>query len=392
MSAVQTKLVCVSTSRADFSHLRWPLRKLIACESFDVRLYVTGAHLVPTLGMTVQEIIQDGFRVQRRIPCHMASDDDQAAAQAIGLGTLGFAQAFAEDRPDLVFLVADRYELMAPACAAMAMRIPIAHLEGGEVSEGAIDDSIRNAITKMAHVHLTPHQDAADRVLAMGEEPWRVHVVGAPSLDQMAQEALLPQHQLEEQLQVKLVPAPILVAYHPVTLDTFPAAESIALFEALTQIEQPVWFCFPNADHHYLTILQRARRFCSQRPSSRLFVNLQPRVYWSLLGQAQLLVGNSSSGIMETASLALPTVNIGRRQQGRLKARNIIDCDPEPAAIIQAIEEARSPDFKISLSGMQNPYGDGTSAQKIADILQRLPDRSDLLWKRALNPPKTPWT
>ena len=156
MSAVRKKLVCVSTSRADFSHLRWPLRKLIACESLDVRLYVTGAHLVPTLGMTVKEIIQDGFRVQRRIPCHLASDDDQAAAQAIGLGTLGFAQAFAEDRPDLVFLVADRYELMAPACAAMAMRIPIAHLEGGEVSEGAIDDSIRNAITKMAHVHLTP--------------------------------------------------------------------------------------------------------------------------------------------------------------------------------------------------------------------------------------------
>ncbi len=385
------RLACVTTSRADYSHLRWPMRELIDQTNWDVKLIATGAHLAPQFGYSIDEILKDGFEVDHRVPCLLASDDEQSIATTIGLATIGFAQVFAEMKPDAVFLIADRYELMAPATAAMAMRIPIVHLEGGEVSEGAIDDSVRNAITKLAHIHLTPHEQAKERVLAMGEEPWRVHVVGAPSIDHLKRSKLLDRNLLEEELKIELNPEPLLVAYHPVTLDSDPIAESNALFAALESLSEPVFFCFPNADHHYHQLVTKAQQFVKRHPKSQLFVNLNPHIYWSLLAQVRALVGNSSSGIMEAASLGLPVVNIGRRQQGRLKAMNVIDVVGEASAIKQAIEKALGPEFASSIKDMSNPYGDGQAAQRIAQIIGDLPTRARLLDKRALNPPSEPW-
>ena len=259
------------------------------------------------------------------------------------------------------------------------------------MSEGAVDDCVRNALTKMAHIHLTPHLQARNRVLAMGEESWRVHVVGAPSLDHLSRFKLMEKSALENVLGARLDPAPILVAYHPVTLDDDPAQESRIFFEALEAINQPVWFCFPNADHRHQQLIQSARSFSSARHHSHIFVNLNPHTYFSLLGHAQVLLGNSSSGIMEAASFDLPCVNVGRRQQGRLKAPNVIDCPAEKDAILIAVKKAMSAGFRHRIKGLVNPYGDGTASERIAEIVQNLPDRAALLHKKSLHPPTDCW-
>jgi UDP-N-acetylglucosamine 2-epimerase (non-hydrolysing)/GDP/UDP-N,N'-diacetylbacillosamine 2-epimerase (hydrolysing) len=266
---------------------------------------------------------------------------------------------------------------------AVALRIPIAHIEGGEVSEGAIDDAIRNALTKLSHVHFTPTEAARRRVIAMGEEEWRVHRVGAPSLDHLRRRVLPSAPDLEARLGLGPERPRLLVAYHPVTLARDTLAEADAVFDALGHLPHSIAFCFPNADAGSRELISRARAFCAARTATQLFVNLNPVDYWALLQSADVMVGNSSSGIMETPALRVPTVNIGRRQQGRERARNILDVDGEAGAIVRAVERALSSAFRVSLAGMENPYGDGQAAERIADVLCRLPLDERLLIKRA---------
>lgn len=379
---MKRKIAVVTTSRADYSHLYWPLRRLSAHPDVDLKIIVMGAHLAPEFGSTVQEIERDSFKIDARVECLLSSDTDVGMAKTIGVATLSLADIFGQMRPDLLLLIADRYEMLAPASVALALRIPIAHIEGGEISEGAIDDAVRNALTKMSHIHFTSTQAARERVIAMGEESWRVHRAGAPSLDHLQRQTLFTREQVESRLGVELKHPTILVAYHPVTLARDTVREADALFEALRELPDQILFCYPNADAGSRNLIDRARTFAASREASHVFVNLDALTYWSLLKQVDVLVGNSSSGIMESASFALPTVNVGLRQQGRERPRNVIDAAPEARAILDAITTAKSLDFRRSLQGMTNPYGEGLASEKIAEVLTAVPLGEELLLKR----------
>ena len=245
---MKRKIAVVTTSRADYSHLYWPLHDLRAHPDVDLKLVVLGSHLSPEFGMTVREIEKDGFTIAGRIECLLSSDTDVGMAKTIGLATLSLADLLGEMRPDLLLLIADRYEMLAPAAVALALRIPIAHIEGGEISEGAIDDAVRNALTKMSHIHFTSTELARARVISMGEEEWRVHRAGAPSLDHLQRNTLYPRTELELRLGIDLSKPTLLVAYHPVTFPRDTTSEAEALFEALDSTPGQILFCYPNSD------------------------------------------------------------------------------------------------------------------------------------------------
>ncbi len=375
-------IAVVTTSRADYSHLYWPLRDLAAHPDVDLKLIVLAAHLSPEYGSTVNEIERDGFAIAARIECLLSSDSDTGMAKTLGLAVLGLADTLAAMRPDILLLIADRYEMLAPASVALTLRIPIAHIEGGEVSEGAIDDAVRNALTKMAHIHFTSTFAARERVIRMGEEPWRVHRAGAPSLDHLRRSRLLSHDELEAVLQFKLQAKVVVVAYHPVTIFQDTTSEADAFFAALDEIPGQIVFCYPNADSGSRHLMRRAQAFCERRPDAHLFVNLSSITYWSLLREASLLLGNSSSGIMEAASFKLPVVNVGLRQAGRERAANVLDADATVVSIVAQATQALTLAFKNSLEGMTNPYGDGEASTHITEVLTSVPLET-LLRKRA---------
>src|SRR5271167_2068488 len=379
---MKRRIAVVTTSRADYSHLYWPLHDLSHHPHVDLKLIAMGPHLSPEFGHTIREVECDGLQIAARIECLLSSDSDVGMAKTIGVGTLSLADIFGQMRPDLLLLIADRYEMLAPASVALALRIPIAHIEGGEISEGAIDDAVRNALTKMSHIHFTSTQAARQRVIAMGEEEWRVHRAGAPSLDHLRRRTLLSRTELESRLRIDLKPPTILVVYHPVTITRDTTQEADALFGALTALPDQMLFCYPNADAGSRALIYRTKSFVARRKQGRLFTNLDALTYWSLLPQVDVLVGNSSSGIMETASFALPTVNVGLRQQGRERARNIVDAAPDVDSILEAVEKARSREFRQSLEGMTNPYGEGFASETIVDVLTTVPLSQELLMKR----------
>jgi UDP-N-acetylglucosamine 2-epimerase (non-hydrolysing)/GDP/UDP-N,N'-diacetylbacillosamine 2-epimerase (hydrolysing) len=386
--AARRRIGVVTTSRADYSHLYWPLRELAGHPEIELGVFALGPHLSPQFGNTLKEIERDGFPIKARIECLLSSDTDTGMAKTIGLAILGLADALTAWRPDLLLLIADRYEMLAPASTALALRIPIAHIEGGEVSQGAIDDAVRNALTKLAHIHFTSTESARLRVIAMGEEPWRVHRAGAPSLDHLRRSTLFDRAALEVRLGLSLTPPTLVVAWHPVTILRDTNAESDAFFAAFTQAPGKIVFVYPNADAGSLALIDRARTLAATRAHIHVFVNLDAVTYWSLLRHADALVGNSSSGIMEAASFALPVVNVGIRQQGRESARNVIDVPAESHAIRAALDRALSPAFRESLAGMTNPYGNGTAAQTISRVLASVPLDS-LLIKQPVPIPST---
>ncbi|MCY7347675.1 MAG: UDP-N-acetylglucosamine 2-epimerase [Pyrinomonadaceae bacterium] len=378
------KIAVVTTSRADYGHLYWTLKELENRSGVDLQLIALGAHFSPTFGSTFTEIEADEFTINERVECLISSDTDIGMAKTIGVATIGLADILGRMRPDILLLIADRYEMLAPASVALALRIPIAHIEGGDVSEGAIDDAVRNALTKMSHLHFTTNENSRRRVLAMGEEAWRVHLVGSPSLDNLRRRKLFSREAVETDLGLDFNQKTVVVAYHPVTIQRDPTTEADTVFAALEQVSGQIVFCYPNSDAGSHQLIERAKVFCQKRPNAHLFVNLNHLKYWSLLKYADLLLGNSSSGIMETPSLALPTVNIGMRQQGREQARNILDAAPDAGAIMRAIEKGLSADFRESLVGMTNPYGDGHASEKIAEILTSITLGDELLIKRAV--------
>jgi UDP-hydrolysing UDP-N-acetyl-D-glucosamine 2-epimerase len=379
---LRRKIAVITTSRADYSHLYWPLRDLSVHPEVDLKLIVLGSHLSPEFGRTVSEIEKDGFSIDTRIECLLSSDTDVGMAKTIGLATLSLADYLGQMRPDILLLIADRYEMLAPASVALALRIPIAHIEGGEISEGAIDDAVRNALTKMSHIHFTSSYEARRRIIAMGEEEWRVHRAGAPSLDYLRRSNLHTREELESLLKIKLENPSILAAYHPVTIARDTVQEAAPLFEALASLPEQILFCYPNADAGSRELIARARSFAASRVNSHVFVNLDAVNYWSLLRQVDVFLGNSSSGIMETPSLLLPTVNVGLRQRGRERARNIIDAAPDTYAILDALRTAKNEAFRESLRGMTNPYGDGFASEKIVQVLTTVSLSQALLMKR----------
>lgn len=369
-------IAAVTSSRADYSHLCWVLRELAAHPEIELRIVAMGPHLSPEFGTTVNEI---DLPVDARVECLLSSDSDVGMAKTIGVAVLGLADCLARMRPDLLLVIADRYEMLAPASVALAMRIPLAHIEGGEISEGAIDDAVRNALTKLSHLHFTSTETARERVIAMGEEDWRVHCAGAPSLDHIRRSALLNRQEVEARLGVDLSVPPALVAFHPTTLARDTTREAAALFEALEAAELPLLFCYPNADAGSRELIERTRAF-GRGP---VFINLDPVLYWSLLRCCSLTVGNSSSGVMEAASFGIPAVDVGMRQRGRERGANVLSAPAEATAIVACMAQAASAEFRKRLRGMKNLYGDGHAAERIVEVLAAAPLGEELLIKRA---------
>jgi UDP-hydrolysing UDP-N-acetyl-D-glucosamine 2-epimerase len=376
------KIAVVTTSRADAGHLHWILMDLAKHRKVDLRLIALGAHLSPEFGRTGDSLASSGVQPSAAIECLLSSDTDVGMAKTIGLATLGLADYLGSSRPDLILLIADRYEMLAPASVALALRIPIAHIEGGDVSEGAIDNAVRNALTQMSHLHFACSRNSRERIIRMGEEPWRVHFTGSPALDQLRRRRLLSQVQVERELNLSLKPQTLVVAYHPVTLLRDTTREANALFSALSQVNSQLLFVYPNADAGSRSLIELSRTFIADRGNAHLFVNLDHITYLSLLNQSSALIGNSSSGIMESTSLGLPVVNIGIRQNGRDHAANVIDVPASVGAILDAIRVATSKQFRQAIRKLENPYGDGHAAEKIVKLLVDTPFGKKLLFKR----------
>lgn len=377
----------VTVGRSDFGIYLPVLRRIRNDADLRLRLFVSGAHLSAAHGRTVDEIERQGFEVHQRVQMLLADDSPAAVAQSLGLGVLGFAQTYAAERPDLLLLLGDRYEMFAAASAAVPMRIPLAHIHGGEVTHGAIDEAFRHSISKCSHWHFTSTQEHADRLVRMGEEPWRVTVSGAPALDNLRTLDLPEYDELAREL---ALPAerPLLVTFHPVTLQFDDVRRQIdELLAALADHAGPIVFTAPNADTYGQIIAEQIRRFVAEHANSRYVENLGVRRYFCFLRHAAAMVGNSSSGIIEAASFELPVVNIGIRQAGRAASRNVLNVADNRLAIAAGLRDALDPDFRRSLVGLRNIYGAGDAAETIVRVVKQTPLDDRLLVKRFYDGP-----
>jgi UDP-hydrolysing UDP-N-acetyl-D-glucosamine 2-epimerase len=387
----------VTVGRSDYGLYRPVLRRIADNPELSLRLIVAGAHLLPQFGMTVDAIKADGFEVAERIEMALASDSPEAVAKSVGIGVTGFAQSYANDRPDLLLVLGDRYEMLAAVVAALPFAIPIAHIHGGELTEGAIDEAIRHSITKMSHLHFAATDEYAQRITQLGEEPWRVVVSGAPGLDNLNGFEPRTRAELEGEFGLDLSTPPLLVTFHPVTLEYTRTGEQMReLTAALEASGLPIVITYPNADAGHHEVERLAEEFSKRLPRVKLVVNLGTDAYFSLMGRAAAMVGNSSSGIIEAASFGLPVVNIGNRQGGRIRAANVIDVECESDAIVDGIRLVTSSDFREGLAGLVNPYGDGHASGRIVDALESIALDDRLLLKRFHNidvpvPVKTSW-
>jgi UDP-hydrolysing UDP-N-acetyl-D-glucosamine 2-epimerase len=376
-------IAVVTVARSDFG-IYLPILRLLQ-EQPDVRmnLIVAGMHLSPEFGLTVGAIEKDGFTVAERIEMLLSSDSPEGMAKSMGLGTLGFAQAFARLKPDLLLTLGDRAEMHAAVVAALPFKIPVAHIHGGESSFGAIDDLLRHSISKLSHLHFVATHEYGRRVLQMGEEPWRITVSGAPALDNLHQMTLLSPAELEERFGLRLDRPTLLVTYHPVTLEFERTEWQIdELLAALVESGLPVVITKPNADTGGRLILHKLDRFAQGRTDCFLVDNLGTQAYFSLMTVAAAMVGNSSSGIIEAPTFKLPVVNVGTRQEGRCRAANVIDVGYSRQEILAGIRQALHPAFRQGLKHLVNPFGSGHAAEVIVERLRTVPLDDRLLRKR----------
>ena len=377
------RVAVVTVGRSDYGIYRPVLRRLTEDRAFDVRIVAAAAHLSAELGATVDLIQDDGFAVAERVEMPLASDAPESIAQSSGLGTIGFARAFASLQPDIVLTLGDRYEMHAAVVAAVPLLLPVAHIHGGEATEGAIDDLFRHAITKMSHVHFVATDEYGRRVIQMGEEPWRVVVSGAPSLDTLHSFRFLDLDELAGRYGINLDPPVVLVTFHPETRRPEETERQVCeLLAALESVEGTIVITAPNADANRRVIVDRLQAFACTRPSTWFVDSFGTDGYFSLMKLASVMVGNSSSGIIEAPSFELPVVNIGDRQAGRLRAANVIDVAAERDAIVAGLQCALAPGFRASLADLRNPYGDGHASERIAATLASIPLDRAFMTKR----------
>ena len=378
----QPRRICVVTGgRAEYGLLRWLMQDIAADPDLTLQLVVTGSHLEPRFGETVTVIEADGFAIDARIPIDLTDDSAPGVARSMGLALAGVAEAIAGLTPDLMLVLGDRFEILAAVQAATLAGLPVVHIAGGDVTEGAIDDAMRHAITKLAHVHLTTNEASAARVRAMGENPEHVHVVGSPGLDWLKRESVVDRDALEEVLGAPLGQRNLLVTFHPVTLAPDRGLSQFeALLEALDALPPTTikWLTCPNADPGHVHLLEAMGRWVDGRTDVWVHASLGSARYLGLMAQVDAVVGNSSSGLYEAPSFHVPTVDIGDRQGGRLAAASVIHCAPTKDAILEALAKAEAMDC----SAVVNPYGDGHTSERIVAVLKALPDRAALLAKR----------
>ena len=368
------KICVVTGTRAEYGLMYWLMREIERDPALELQLIVTGAHLEPRFGNTVDVIERDGFSIDARVPIDLSDDTPTGITNATGKALSGIGAALAELEPDLLVLLGDRYEIFAAAAAAALHRVPIAHLHGGEVTEGAIDDAMRHAITKLASLHFAAADVYRQRIMQMGEAPETVFTVGAPGLDHLARTELLDDVQIREALDIAGDAGYFLITVHPATLcDDDPAAEIEALLTALDGFaEHTAVFTGVNADSGSDTIARRIGEYVAGHPrSARLFQSLGQQRYLSAMKHAVAVVGNSSSGIIEAPACGVPTVNIGPRQDGRLRAASVIDCAADPSSVGKALERALDPAFRDICAHGEKPYGLPGASARIADVLRR---------------------
>jgi UDP-hydrolysing UDP-N-acetyl-D-glucosamine 2-epimerase len=376
----------VTVARSDYGNYLPVLRKIQADPELRLHLMAGGMHLSPEFGLTVNAIEADGFEVSERVEMLLSSDTPEGIAKSMGLGTIGFAQAYARFRPDILLVLGDRFEMHAAVVAALPFKIPVAHIHGGESTEGAMDDAVRHSITKLSHLHFVATEEYRRRVLQMGEEPWRVIVSGAPGLDNLHSIKLLDRQELGAHSGLRLDSDPLLVTFHPVTLEYERTEGQVReLLEALGECGLPIVFTMPNADTNGRVIIRMLDEFIQSHPQAQLVENLGTQRYFSLMAIAAAMVGNSSSGIIEAPSFGLPVVNIGTRQQGRTRAANVIDVGYSRHEIIKGLKQALSPEFRAHLHEAPNPYGDGHASNVIVKNLKEVVLDDQFVVKRFYN-------
>jgi GDP/UDP-N,N'-diacetylbacillosamine 2-epimerase (hydrolysing) len=365
--------ICVITgTRAEYGLLRWVMQGIKDDPDLTLQIIATGMHLSPEFGLTYKMIEQDGFQIVRKVEMLTSSDTPVGIAKSMGLGLIGFADALHELQPDLIVVLGDRFEIFAAVSAALVARIPVAHLHGGEATEGLIDEAIRHAITKMSHLHFVAAEVYRQRVIQLGEQPDRVFLVGGLGIDNIKRLQLLDRTALEASLDLKLGPKNLLITFHPVTLELATAEKQMGkLLAALAALKDTqLIFTLPNADTDGRGLINMVEKFVVQHPNAHAYTSLGQLRYLSCIAQVDGVVGNSSSGLAEVPSFKKGTINIGDRQRGRLQAESVINCEPTCESIAAALAQLYSVDFQRSLHQVTNPYGEGGASEAIISTMK----------------------
>ncbi len=374
------KICVVTGTRAEYGLLRLVMEGIRQTPGLELQLVATGMHLSPEFGLTYREIEADGFQIDCKVEMLLSSDTAVGLAKSMGLGLIGFGEALQQLQPDLMLVLGDRFEIFSAAAAALVARIPVAHLHGGETTEGAFDEAFRHSITKMSHLHFVAAEQYRKRVIQLGEHPDRVFLVGGLGVDNIKKLTLLDRQELEVSLGFELGPKNLLVTFHPVTLENASSAGQMAeLFAALETLENThLIFTMPNADTGGRELINMIERFVAKHAHARFYASLGQLRYFSCIRHVDGVVGNSSSGLLEVPSFEKGTINIGDRQRGRLKAASVIDCAPDRDSITVALQQLYSPTFQAMLKSVRNPYGEGGASEKIVQILKEYPFESTL--------------
>lgn len=370
---MKKRKICVVTgTRAEYGLLKWVMGGIERSSKLKLQIIVTGAHLSPEFGLTYQEIEQDGFRIDKKIEMLVSADTPSAIVKSMGLGMVGFADSLYDLKPDLMLVLGDRYEVLSAVCSAMVSRIPVAHLHGGESTEGVIDELIRHSITKMSHLHFVATDEYKNRVIQLGEQPNRVFQVGALGVDNIKRVKLLKRKVLEDSLNFKFGRKNLMITFHPVTLEYNSSEEQMTeLLSALTELKDTnLIFTMPNADTNGRILFSLIKRFVTVHSCSVMFTSLGQSLYFSCMQFVDGVVGNSSSGLIEAPSFNIGTVNIGDRQRARIKADSVIDCEPYKQSILNAIHKLYSSDFQKKLSSVINPYAGKGGSKSVVKLLE----------------------
>jgi GDP/UDP-N,N'-diacetylbacillosamine 2-epimerase (hydrolysing) len=337
-----------------------------------LQVVATGMHLSPEFGLTYRDIEADGFRIDRKVEMLTSSDTSVGIAKSMGLGLIGFADALSDLKPDLIVVLGDRFEIFSAVAAALVARIPVAHLHGGETTEGAFDEALRHSITKMSHLHFVAAAEYRQRVIQLGEQPECVFLVGGLGVDNIRRLKLLNRAELEVSLDFKLGQRNLLITFHPVTLESTTAASQMTeLLSVLTELQDTqLIFTLPNADTESRALIRMVEQFVAQHRNACVYTSLGQLRYLSCIAHVDGVVGNSSSGMAEVPSFRKGTINIGDRQRGRLQAASVINCEPSRQSIATAIERLYDADFQASLKSVRNPYGEGGASERVVEILK----------------------
>jgi GDP/UDP-N,N'-diacetylbacillosamine 2-epimerase (hydrolysing) len=367
--------ICVITgTRAEYGLLRWVMQGIKDDPELRLQIIATGMHLSPEFGLTYQAIEQDGFRIDRKVEMLTSSDTSVGIAKSMGLGLIGFADALHELKPDLILVLGDRFEIFSAVSAALVARIPVAHVHGGESTEGLIDEAIRHSITKMSHFHFVAAEPYRQRVIQLGEQPNNVFLVGGLGIDNIKRFALLDRHALEKSLNFKLGIRNLLITFHPVTLERSSAEDQMKeLLSALSDLEDTnLIFTMPNSDTDGRVVIKLIEDFVGKNANARAYNSLGQLRYLSCLAQFDGVIGNSSSGILEMPSFNRGTINIGDRQRGRLQAESVINCEPKRQNICEALGVLFSKDFQVKIKKVNNPYGQGGASEAITLAIKNI--------------------